>query len=146
MTITTNTTVKVTHRFNASAETVFDAWLDPKLLAAWMFSPAIKGEEVVGIRIDGRQGGGFHYTIRRLGQVHEYRGTYLELKRPERLVFTWVSATEPQKTLVSVTIAVTASGCEVCVLHELGDVARDIADLVEARWHAEMDQLSRTLH
>ena len=146
MTTTTSASAHVRHAFKASAQTVFDAWLDPDLLGRWMFSPVIQQEEVIDIRIDGKKGGGFRFLIRRGDVMHEYRGIYLDVRRPEQLVFTWVSPTDPRNTVVSVTIEPTSAGCEVNVVHELGDVADEMIRRVEARWQAELGALSTTLN
>lgn len=146
MTSTTSASAHVRHSFQVPAQVVFDAWLDPDLLAKWMFSPAIGPEEVVDIHVDGKKGGGFRFLVRKEGSLHEYTGIYLDVQRPEQLVFTWVSATEPCNTVVSVTIQQTVSGCDVDVVHELGEVADEIIRKVEARWQAELGALSTTLN
>lgn len=146
MKTTTHAAAHARHAFSAPAQTVFDAWLDPDLLARWMFSPEIQDEEVVDIQVDGRKGGSFHFVIRRGGQLFEYKGVYLDLRRPEQLIFTWLSENEPCKTLVSVTIESKGTGCEVTVVHELGDVADETIRRVEARWQAELGALSSTLN
>jgi len=47
---------RVTRRFQASPERVFDAWLDPEMIARWMFGPNVREEEVVRISMDRRLG------------------------------------------------------------------------------------------
>ena len=49
MSTTQDITVCVTHRYNASPERVFDAWLDPKLIDGWMFGPSQRDEEVIRV-------------------------------------------------------------------------------------------------
>src|SRR2546422_4474208 len=60
-------TVRVTHRYNASPERVFDAWLDPKLIDGWMFGPSQRDEEVRRVTVDPRVGGSFSFLVRREG-------------------------------------------------------------------------------
>src|SRR5207244_4104921 len=75
-------TVRVTHRYNASPERVFDAWLDPTLIDGWMFGPSQRDEEVVRISVDPRVGGSFSFLVRRQGEEIDHVGEYIELDRP----------------------------------------------------------------
>jgi uncharacterized protein YndB with AHSA1/START domain len=67
-------------------DVVFDAWTDPDLLTRW-FAP--RGCTLHVNRLDVRPGGGFHWCIRNpaFGDCWTV-GTYSELVRPERIVFT----------------------------------------------------------
>jgi uncharacterized protein YndB with AHSA1/START domain len=88
MTTKTPIQVCVTRRFDAAPDRVFDAWLNPELIRAWMFGPAVRGEEVVRITNDPRVGGSFSFVVRRQGEEINHVGEYLEIQRPWRLVFT----------------------------------------------------------
>lgn len=82
--------VYVEEVFNAPRERVFDAWIDPDLLEQW-FAPHGCTLEIV--HLDVRAGGGYHWCIRNpeFGPCWSI-GTYVEVVRPERLVFTSVIA------------------------------------------------------
>jgi uncharacterized protein YndB with AHSA1/START domain len=56
---------RVTRRFSAAPERVFDAWLDPEMIGRWMFGPALRDEEVLRIAVDARIGGSFSFVVRR---------------------------------------------------------------------------------
>ena len=60
--------VRVTCRFGAGPERVFDAWLDPEMIGSWMFGPALRDEEVLRIALDARSGGSFSFVVRRQGE------------------------------------------------------------------------------
>ena len=86
--MTTPVTVRVTRRFSASPERVFDAWLDPAKARTFLF--ATKTGEMVKAETDPRVGGRFTFTDRRDGVDVDHMGEYLTIDRPRKLVFTFV--------------------------------------------------------
>lgn len=101
----------------ASAEEVFDAWIDPESLAVWM-APGSVLRSVV--EVDARVGGRFRIVMKGPDCDHEHTGEYLVLERPHRLVFTWISeATGGRSTTVSVEIRTLRPGeVELTLTHE----------------------------
>ena len=83
-------TVRIERLFDFPRELVFDAWTNPDLLARW-FAP--RGCTLHFVRIDVREGGGFHSCIHNpeFGDCWTV-AVYRELVRPERIVFAWHSA------------------------------------------------------
>jgi uncharacterized protein YndB with AHSA1/START domain len=112
--------VRVTRRLNASPERVYDAWLDRRMIARWMFGPGVR-EEVLGIAIDARPGGSFSFLVRRRGkQTDHVIGRYLELDRPRRLVFTWRTAWEwDGESRVTIDIVPLKGGSKLTLTHEM---------------------------
>ena len=134
--------VRVTHRFDASAERVFDAWLDPAKAGTWLF--ATPGGRMVRVEIDARVGGTFTFVDRRDGEDIEHVGEYLEIERPRRLVFTFaVPRFSPQRTRVTVEIAPRGSGCELTLTHE--NVLPDWASRTESGWTMLLERLAAVL-
>ena len=114
----TTAQVRVTHRYDAAPERVFDAWLDPKLAGRFLF--ATPTGQMIKAEIDPRVGGRFNFTDRRpdMGDV-EHVGIYLEIDRPRRLVFEFaVPKYEAAKTRVTVEIVASGSGCELTLTHD----------------------------
>ena len=100
----------------ASPEVLFDAWTDPRSLAAWMRPGDTTRTEVSA---DARVGGEFSILMHMPGSPVLHRGTYLEVDRPRRLVFTWRSRfTDDGDTVVTVDFRATDAGTEVAVTHE----------------------------
>lgn len=79
-------TLVLERTFSAPRARVFAAWTEAERFARW-FGPA--GSRLEPCRLDARPGGTLHYRHR--FDDHEdvwVRGTYLEVRPPERLVFT----------------------------------------------------------
>jgi uncharacterized protein YndB with AHSA1/START domain/predicted SnoaL-like aldol condensation-catalyzing enzyme len=132
--------VRITQLLEASAERVFDGWLDPRSAGKWLF--AAPNGTMVFCEIDPRVGGRFRLVDRRDGTDFEHTGAYAEIARPCRLVFTF-SDFFFKDTLVTVTIVPRGSGCELTLLHEHvpGDAARE----TESGWTEIVAGLARTI-
>lgn len=142
----THPLVRVTRRFSASPERVFDAWLDPDLIGRWMFGPALRDEEVLRLAIDARVGGSFSFLVRRQGAELDHVGTYREIDRPRRLVFTWGIAGESvEESVVTIDVVPLATGSELTLTHELDPKWADYASRTEAGWTKMLDALAGTL-
>lgn len=80
-------TLRLTRLFDASRERVFDAWTSRDHFIQWMCPP---GVDITLMEIDVRPGGPWRIAGRgQSGHVFASSGKYVEVKRPERLVFTW---------------------------------------------------------
>jgi uncharacterized protein YndB with AHSA1/START domain len=139
--------VRVTQRFEASAERVFDAWLDTKWIGRWMFGKALRDEEIVRLTLDVRVGGKFSFVVRRQGQEIDHVGRYLELERPRRLVFTWGIAGESDtdESRVVVEIVAREKGCELTLTHFLPAEWADYADRTREGWTKMVGALAAAL-
>jgi uncharacterized protein YndB with AHSA1/START domain len=134
--------VQVTHRFDASAERVFDAWLDPTTAGRWLFATA--AGQMVGVEIDARVGGRFILVDRRDGEDVEHRGEYLQIDRPRRLVFTFgVPKYSHETTRVCIDIVPRESGCELTLTHE--GVLPDYASRTKSGWRDILAHLATDL-
>lgn len=137
-------TVRVIRRFTASAERVFDAWLDPKLIGQWMFGSALREEEILRIAVDARVGGSFSFLVRRGSDEIDHIGEYLEIRRPERLAFTWGIAGLDRSRVV-IDIVPLETGCELTLLHELHPDWADYAERTQAGWTKMIGVLAELL-
>lgn len=132
--------VRVTRRFQAPPEAVFDAWLDPDKARRFLF--ATPTGEMVVCEIDARVGGRFTLTNRRPEHGDfEHVGQYLEIDRPRRLVFTFaVPAYDPNYTTVTIEIRPVDGGCELTLVHT--DVPPQYVEQTEGGWGMILDGLA----
>ena len=80
-------TLRLTRIFDAPCERVFDAWARRDHFIQWMCPP---GVTITLMEIDVRVGGAWRIEGRNeSGRVFSSSGKYLEIARPQRLVFTW---------------------------------------------------------
>ena len=138
MSTETTATLRVTRRCDASAERVFDAWLDAERAATFLFATA--AGRMVRADIDARVGGSFCFVDRRDGEDVEHTGTYLEIDRPRRLVFTFlVPKYSAATTRVTVEIVPLGMGCELTLTHD--GVLPEYASRTESGWIAILEAL-----
>jgi uncharacterized protein YndB with AHSA1/START domain len=82
-------TLRLERTFQASAEDVFDAWTSPEVLRRWwVVDPAWRTPLA---EVDLRVGGGYRLSMEdpETGTSHTVKGEYREVRRPERLVYSW---------------------------------------------------------
>jgi uncharacterized protein YndB with AHSA1/START domain len=79
--------VQIRRRVRASAEEIFDLWTKPDLMVRWM-SP-FPGAVDCKASCDLRPGGAFSLVMTSQEESREVSGTYLQIDRPRKLVFTW---------------------------------------------------------
>jgi uncharacterized protein YndB with AHSA1/START domain len=127
--------VHVTHRFEAPAERVFEAWLDPREIGGWMFGVVLP-DEILHVHVDARVGGSFSFLVRREGREIDHVGEYLEVDRPRRLAFTWGVRGESDGagSRVTVDIASAGSGATLDLTHELPADWAEYAARTEGAW------------
>lgn len=138
--------VVVTRSFTFSAERVFDAWLDPMMIGRFMFGPNLREETVLHLKLDAQVGGSFSFKVRRGDQDIDHVGTYREIGRPRRLVFTWGIAGESvDESVVTIDIVPRKDGCELMLTHELQPQWADYAPRVAQGWTAMLTALADVL-
>lgn len=113
-------TLQVSRVIRADAGTLFQAWTDPQELMLWWRQDG-DGWSFAGAALDLRVGGRYRLSMRDPdGRTHTAHGIYREIKRSERLVFTWDwEGQSVGDTLVTVTFRrVDAEHTEVVLTHE----------------------------
>jgi uncharacterized protein YndB with AHSA1/START domain len=89
--------ITVSKLVSASAEDVFDAWIDTKLPGGpWYGVERVIMNPVVN--------GMFYHAVKHQGRNWAHYGRFLKVKRPRMVEFTWVSeATKGIESIVNVT-------------------------------------------
>ncbi|HEX6701031.1 MAG TPA: SRPBCC domain-containing protein [Gaiellaceae bacterium] len=140
--------LRLSRRFDAPRERVFDAWTNPELLRRWWAAqPHWEGAEA---DIDLRPGGSYRLAMRDTdsGMVHAVVGEYAEVRPPERLAYTWTWESNPAEmagsagSLVEVDFVESDGGTEVQVTHS-GFASQEIAGMHEHGWNGCLDNLER---
>ncbi|MCI0389903.1 MAG: SRPBCC domain-containing protein [Acidobacteria bacterium] len=112
--------VRLTQLLPATPEEVFDAWTDAESLKEWLCPGATT---VVTAELDVRVGGNFLIVMQAADGDYTHTGEYREIRRPERLVFTWRSTlTNDEETLVTVELypkGEEGEETELVLIHEL---------------------------
>jgi uncharacterized protein YndB with AHSA1/START domain len=110
--------VTVRREIAAPAETLFDAWLDAEKLGTWLRPRVVSDTRA---ETDPREGGRFRIVMVSDRSDVLHHGTYREIDRPNRLVFTWRSPeTGHRDSLITVTFEPLGSGSTIVEIHQVG--------------------------
>jgi uncharacterized protein YndB with AHSA1/START domain len=139
----------ITRTFDAPRERVFDAWLDPAQIGKWIGPRSVRAETK---ELSPKAGG--HYRIHMRGADGSdgpvVAGTYREILRPERLVFTWKWETghpmgaSGQETLITLSFRDRSGKTEMTIRHELF-ASKESRDSHDQGWNASFDRLAELL-
>lgn len=114
---TTGAVVQVRRRIRASAEEIFELWSKPDLMARWM-SP-FPGAVDCKASCDFRPGGTFSLSMSSGEASREVSGTYVQIDRPYKLVFTWMGPlTDQANTLVTLELNPRGDETDLVLTHE----------------------------
>jgi uncharacterized protein YndB with AHSA1/START domain len=143
--------LRLTRRFDASAERVFAAWLDPALVSQWLFTTPM--DEAYTAELDPRAGGQWRITARRGGDDYTASGEYLEIDPPRRLVFTFAMLQfSPNSDRITIEVAPSGTGCMLTLTQEGIDIAAEVVHVpagaqggTEMGWNDMFDRLTQAL-
>ncbi len=140
--MTTDLSLKITKVFAAPPERLFDAWLDPARLARFITpDPTYAAPDVT---VDATEGGRFDIVMKGHERDLPHWGVYREIRRPERLVFTWESEFSIAGSTVTLTFAPEGTGTRLTLVHERFS-GEDIRDNHEKGWTMIAENLARLL-
>jgi uncharacterized protein YndB with AHSA1/START domain len=107
--------VRLSRQFSVSAARLFDAWLEPGWLSAFLSGGAL---------------------------VRACIGEYLEIDRPQRLVFTLTgTGDDDSPDYVTIELAPLGRACLLVLLHEMGLHRTPDRARIQRAWNSALDQL-----
>jgi uncharacterized protein YndB with AHSA1/START domain len=115
-----DTALEIRRTFDAPREKVFAAWTEPEKLAQWLCRVTARHSTKV-LEMDVRVGGRYRLEVTNPdGTQVLLSGTYHEIRRPERLAFTWQWEGDPDfgETLVTVEFHARGTSTELVLTHE----------------------------
>lgn len=135
------TSVTLARDFDASPESVFDAWVQPATAAQWLFSTSAS---TTVCDLDPRVGG--TYTITRTQGEERYVavGEYVVLDRPHQLVFTF-GMPQFAADIGTVTVDISAQDGRTKLRFTLDGVRPGYEEPTLAGWSEMFDLLAATL-
>ncbi|SMX24159.1 SRPBCC family protein [Boseongicola aestuarii] len=112
----TELTLEVSRLIPAVREKLFDAWLDPAMLAQFMMpAPNMSVPEATS---DARAGGRFLIVMRVGDKDMPHAGTYKTIDRANQIVFTWESPMSPvENSIVTLDFKDAEGGTDVRLTH-----------------------------
>jgi uncharacterized protein YndB with AHSA1/START domain len=137
----TKPSLTLKRRLKAPPAKVFAAWTDPEKVKHWMGPGEIKA---LHVETDPRTGGRFRWVMRAPnGDEHDVSGVYREVIPNEKLVFTWVWKSTPEReSLVTVSIKPDGDGSLLTLTHEQF-FDEDARDRHQGGWTSALDKMEQ---
>jgi uncharacterized protein YndB with AHSA1/START domain len=103
--------------------------------------------DIKRVEIDARVGGKFFFSDIRDGTEARHWGTYLELDRPRKIVFTWIvdESEEADPSRVTLTIEPDPDGCIATIVHEMDAQWLDYISRTESGWSRMLEGVESSL-
>lgn len=132
----------VTRTIAAPAKALFDAWLDPRMLAKFMRPAA--DVTIPHVQTDPVEGGRFDIMMATGGKEIPHYGIYKRIAPHSELVFTWISPFSIDGSTVTLTFAPVDGGTEV-KLHHVRFPSAESRDNHQSGWTGILDALGATI-
>jgi uncharacterized protein YndB with AHSA1/START domain len=144
--------VEITKALNAAVEKVWDAWTNPENMRVWLSPEGMTTPEVeVNLAVGGK------YRIVMEGSTAEdpnhtrqlaVVGEYLEIEKPNKLVFTWLwegSPRETHTTTVTILLQKIDEGITKLTLLHTGFVDENMQNEHKMGWISTLGKLEKFL-
>ena len=144
--------LEVRRTIAAPRERVFDAFARQEQMDRWMCRDAAT-HVIKYLKFDFRVGRGFMLYIRTPeGDIYIHHSTYIEIKRPEKIVFTWnlehtdaarhKAMLHPEDTIVTVELLERGKSTEVVLTHDLGATSAKERGDYQRGWTGCLEKLA----
>ncbi|GAA0719862.1 SRPBCC domain-containing protein [Dokdonella soli] len=128
----------VPRTYEASAERMFDAWVNPASVKAWLAD----GQNA---SVDPRVDGLFYIEMPWQERIYPHYGRYLRVERPRLLEFTWVSeGTQGKESVVTIELTSRGKQTELRLTHE-GLPTEALAEDHRGGWSQFLESLIKRL-
>jgi uncharacterized protein YndB with AHSA1/START domain len=137
-----STIVRVQRAYACTADTIYDAWLDPAVARRFLFSTPTG--EVIRCDIEPGVNGRLAIVDRRPMEADsgsfidvEHTGRFLQLDRPRRIAFSFsLPQFQSRESTVVIDIEPQGDGCELTLRHDLGPglLDRETVERTEDGW------------
>ena len=136
----------ITRVFDAPRELVFQAWTEPARFARW-FGLRDSVIPLETVAMDLRPGGAWRATMLVGPERHEiqWKGIYLEVTPPERLVFTLSDQPGPEAEVVTVVLQARGRQTEMVFSQRGGHLPDEGYARAQEGWSAFFDRLAELL-
>jgi uncharacterized protein YndB with AHSA1/START domain len=125
----------VARTYDAKPERVFDAWINPASVRAWLAS----GEKAI---VDARVDGLFYIEMPWKERTFAHYGRYLRIEKPRLLEFTWVSeGTEGKESVVTIELIAHGPASTELRLSHIGLPSEESAASHNGGWSDFLEQL-----
>jgi glutathione S-transferase len=139
----------------APRERVFEAFAQQEQMDRWMCRDAAS-HTIKYLQFDFRVGGGFVLDIRTPdGDIYIHHSTYIEIKRPEKISFTWnlehtdaaghKAMLHPKDTIVTVELFERGRSTEVVLNHDLGVTSAKERGDYQRGWTGCLEKLAEAV-
>jgi uncharacterized protein YndB with AHSA1/START domain len=135
----------ITRTFAAPPEAVFDAWVTPATFAAWWGGSAAE-VPIDSVFLDARPGGTWKATmILRPEMTFDWRGEYLEVDRPNKLVLTTTFQPGDEREVLTVILTSVEGGTEMVFSQTGGNLTTEEYEGTTIGWQAVFDAVDGVL-
>lgn len=136
-------TLSVSKTINAPIEKVFNAWLDPKMLAQFILP--MPGMPQPKVENEPEQSGRFTIVMRVGDNDIPHTGEYLEVIRPSKLVFSWISPYSIDGSTVTINFSQASDDKTNVELTHVRFIDEEARSNHEAGWANILEALNETM-
>lgn len=137
-------TLSISKIIHAPIEKVFDAWLDPEMLSKFILPMPGMPQPVV--ENEPQQGGSFTIIMQVGEDKIPHTGQYLEVSRPDKLVFSWLSPHSTDGSTVTIDFSERADGSTNVQLRHVKFIDEEARSDHEGGWTNILQALNNILN